>query len=225
MLQENMHVLKKAIISYSNFVQEMIESSIKGLIEKNEKTLNEIINDKEPLANEQEMDIEEQCITIIAKFDPKAVDLRAVLMAMKISNDLERMADHAVNISQAGINLIDKPEIKPMVNIATMARLAMKMLSNSITAFVDENTLLANSVLVEDDVLDKYHFQLTKELLAYMVHEPATVERSFLLMKISHNLERIGDLSTNICEDVIYMVDAKVIKHNLYREWDKENDK
>ncbi len=92
------------------------------------------------------------------------------------------------------------------------------MLKNSITAYVEENTLLANHVLEEDDKLDAYHYQLTKELLSYMVHDPNTVERSFILMKISHNLERIGDLSTNICEDVIYMVDAKVIKHNLYKD-------
>jgi len=215
MLQENMEILNKAIISYSYQAQEMIELSIKGLIEKRENLLKEIIHTKEPLANQREIEIEELCVTIIARYDPKAVDLRSVLMAMKINNDLERIADHAVNISKASLRLIDKAEIKPMVNIAHMARIAIKMLKNAISAFVDQNTHLAKSVLKEDDILDKYHYQLTKELLSCMVHDSATVERSFSLMKISYNLERIGDLSTNVCEDIIYMVEAKVIKHNI----------
>jgi len=192
----------------------MIELSVKGLVERNEKLLNEVINEKEPIANKKELEIEETCITIIARYDPKAVDLRTVLMAMKINNDLERIADHAVNICEGSLTLINKPELKPLIDIPRMAEKATEMLNSAITAFIDENVDLADSVLNEDDVLDKYHYQLTRELLTYMIQDPSAIERSFLLMKISHDLERIGDLSTNICEDIIYMVDAKVIKHN-----------
>ncbi|MDD3051209.1 MAG: phosphate signaling complex protein PhoU [Candidatus Cloacimonetes bacterium] len=214
MLSGSIENLKKDVISYSFHTQSMIELSVKGLVERNEKLLNEVINEKEPIANKKELEIEETCITIIARYDPKAVDLRTVLMAMKINNDLERIADHAVNICEGSLTLINKPELKPLIDIPRMAEKATEMLNSAITAFIDENVDLADSVLNEDDVLDKYHYQLTRELLTYMIQDPSAIERSFLLMKISHDLERIGDLSTNICEDIIYMVDAKVIKHN-----------
>ena len=214
MLSGSIENLKKDVISYSFHTQSMIELSVKGLVERNEKLLNEVINEKEPIANKKELEIEETCITIIARYDPKAVDLSTVLMAMKINNDLERIADHAVNICEGSLTLINKPELKPLIDIPRMAEKATEMLNSAITAFIDENVDLADSVLNEDDVLDKYHYQLTRELLTYMIQDPSAIERSFLLMKISHDLERIGDLSTNICEDIIYMVDAKVIKHN-----------
>jgi len=213
MLIEKMEELKKMLTSYSYHVQNMIEMGIKGLVERNKILLEEVIQHKEPVANRKELDIEESCITIIARYDPKAVDLRTVLMVMKINNDLERIADHAVNISESALKLLEMPSLKPLIDIPHMADKAKEMLKLSIVSFIDENCTLAEEVLKSDDSLDKIYSQLIRELLTYMLNDHSAIERSFLLMKIAHDFERIGDLSTNICEDVVYMVNAEVIKH------------
>jgi phosphate transport system protein len=174
-----------------------------------------VIEKDEPQANDCEIKIEELSIALIAKYEPKAKDLRTILMALKINNDLERAADHAVNISESGIFLIDRPPVKPLLDIPRMAEEAIKMLKDSISSFINEDSALAQQVCERDNIVDGLEHQILRELITFMVSDASTIERSMHLVTISRNLERIADLSTNISEDVIFMVEGKNIKHHI----------
>jgi phosphate transport system protein len=214
-IEEKISQLKKEIIEYANLIERMIQKSIDGLLKRENKLLNEVIQDDEPVANRWEIDIDELCTAIIAQFEPKAKDLRTILMASKMNNDLERMGDHAVNISESGIFLIDKPPIKPLIDIPRMAEEATKMLKDSIESFISEDAKLAKSVCERDDIVDGLHDQIYRELITFMISNSSIIEISLHLIRISNNLERIADLTTNICEDVIFMTEGRVIKHHV----------
>ena len=215
MIEQKIRELKAELIQYSTLVLDMVENCRTGLIEKNEDLLNEIINKQERMANDYEIELDEMCTTYIVKYQPKAKDLRTILMILKMNNDLERIADHAVNISQSALCLIEQPLVKPLIDIPRMADTVIKMLNDSVNAFVHEDSNLARSVCARDNVVDALRDQILRELVTYMISDPSTIERSLHLIRISKNLERIADLSTNICEDVIFLVEGKVIKHQF----------
>ncbi|MCL5408684.1 MAG: phosphate signaling complex protein PhoU [Candidatus Omnitrophica bacterium] len=207
--------LKKEIIEYANLIEKMIQKSIEGLLKRERNLLNEVIQVDEPRANRWEIDIDELCTTIIAQFEPKAKDLRTILMSLKMNNDLERMGDHAVNISESAIFLIDKPPIKPLIDIPRMADEATKMLKDSIESFINEDAKLARNVCERDDIVDSLHEQVYRELITFMISDSSVIQPALYLIRVSNNLERIADLTTNICEDVIFMAEGRVIKHNI----------
>jgi len=214
MLAERIINVKKKLIDYAGLVESMIDKSLEGLLEKEKDLLIEVIEKDEALSNRFELELDELCIVSIAQFQPRAKDLRTVLMILRINNDLERIADHAVNIAESSIFLIERPSIKPLLDIPRMAQIAVKMLKDSITAFINEDVELAHDVCVRDSGVDALRDQILRELITFMSSEPSTIERAFQLIRISTNLERISDLSTNICEDIIFMVLGKVIKHH-----------
>ncbi len=207
--------LKERCTGFSALAESMIAKSIRGLLDKDERALKELVEKDEPDANRYEVEIDELITETIAQFSPKAKDLRTVLMILKMNNDLERIGDLAVNIAESALFLIDKPPVKPLIDIPRMAELAAKMLKNSIDSFVNEDPVLAKSVCEMDNEVDNLRDQILRELITFMVSDPATIERSIHLIRISRNLERIADLSTNICEDVIFMVEGRTIKHHL----------
>ncbi|MCX5897950.1 MAG: phosphate signaling complex protein PhoU, partial [Proteobacteria bacterium] len=157
---------------------------------------------------------DELCTSLIARYQPMAKDLRTILMVFKMNDDLERMADHAVNISESSLYLLESPSVKPLIDIPEMQAVTAQMVRDSITAFIDENAQLAKDVCARDSVIDELRDKVYRELFTVMCGNAATIERSLHLMRIARNLERIADLSTNICEDVIFMVQGKVIKHH-----------
>ncbi len=214
MIEEKINELKARIIEYSTLVVGMVEKSIKGLVEKDSETLTSVIEKDEPRANDFEIEIDDICTTLIVKFQPKAKDLRTILMILKMSNDFERIADHAVNISESAQFLIELPLVKPLIDIPRMSEEVLEMFNDSVNALIHEDSLLAKSVCLRDEVVDALREQIIRELITYMISDPITIERSLHLMRISKNLERIADLSTNICEDVIFLVDGRVIKHH-----------
>ncbi len=214
MFEKELINLKKEIINYALHVEKMIEKSLKGLLEKKDSFLKEVIEKDENFANETEIKIDEMGISAIAKYEPKAKNLRSVLMILKINNDLERMADHAVNIAESALFLIERPQVKPYIDLPRMAEETVKMLKDSIDSFIDENPELAKSVCERDDIVDSLRDQIVRELITYMISDPSTIERALHLIKIAQNLERIADLATNICEDVIFIVKGKIIKHH-----------
>jgi phosphate transport system protein len=214
MLETELVSLKKRIIEYAALVEQVIKDSIQGLMEKNEAKFKEVIEKLEPRANEEELDIEEQGTVVMAKFQPAAKDLRIILMILKMNNDLERMADHAVNIAERGLFLIKNPMVKPLIDIPKMADITMQMLKDSIDSFIKEDSDLAKKVCERDNTIDNLNDQILRELITYMFSDPSTIERSIKLIQISNNFERIADLATNICEDVIYIVEGRVIKHH-----------
>jgi phosphate transport system protein len=214
MLEEKMIALRKELIEYATHVEGMIDKSTAGLLRKDLSILNEVIEKDEPRANEWEMTIDELCTTLIAQYEPKAKDLRTILMVMKMNNDLERAGDHAVNIAESSLYLVERPSLKPLLDIPRMAEESVGMLKDAIDAFVKEDALLAAMVCERDNIVDNLGQQILRELITFMGADPAAIERSMRLLNIARNLERIGDLSTNISEDVIFMVEGRVIKHN-----------
>jgi len=215
MLEEKISILKKKIVEFCLLVEKMIDESINGLLNKNSEVLKKVIYEEEVLANNFEIEIDELSIETIAQYQPKAKNLRTILMILKINNDLERMGDHAVNISESSLFLIEKPMVKPLIDIPRMAEKTIEMVKESVNSFINENSSIARRICIEDEIIDNLRDQITRELITYMTSDPNTIERSLHLLRIAQNLERIADLSTNICEDVIYMVEGKIIKHHF----------
>jgi len=147
-------------------------------------------------------------------YQPEAGNLRTILMILKMNNDLERIGDLAVNISESALFLIERPPVKPLIDIPRMAEEAINMLKNAVDSFINKDTKLAKSVCQKDAVVDNLRNQILRELITYMSSDPSTIERSIHLIRISRSIERIADLSTNICEDVIFITEGKIIKHH-----------
>jgi len=206
--------IKKSLLEYATLVESMLEKAIKGLVENNATILEEVIDSDENIANNFEIRLDEMCISLIARHQPAGKSLRTVLMMSNINSALERMGDHAVTISESGLFLIERPAVKPLIDTPRMSEVVKGMIEDSIKSFIDEDAELANEVCMRDDIVDGLRDQITRELITFMGSDPCTIERSLHLMKISSNLERMADLATNICEDVIYMVEGKVIKHH-----------
>jgi len=214
MIERKIEELKGKLVEFSQLIKTMLSKSIKGLVEKDEKLLKEVIEVDEKKSNELEIQIDEMCIHIIARFEPRAKHLRTIFLALKMNNDLERMGDHTVNISQSGLYLIPRPKVKPFLDLPRMAEEVEKMLEDSIKSFIEEDASLAKSVFERDDTIDSLKNQITRELITYMLSNPSTIERALHIIRIAGNLERIADLTTNICEDVIFMVKGELIKHH-----------
>ena len=213
MLKNDLNLLGKQLLESASLVKGMIQKSIRGLTQKEKEVLLEVIEQDEPRENELEIAIEEACIQQIACYQPQAKDLRTIMMVMKMNNDLERMGDEAVNISESALFLLEKPEVKPLIDIPRMAEEATKMIEDSLKSFINEDIQLAQNVCERDDIVDGLRDQILRELITFMAADPTVIEPSIRLIRISRSLERIADLSTNICEDVIYMAEGRVIKH------------
>ncbi len=220
MLKERIETLKGIIVNYASLVENMIGKSVKGLIKKDKGLPISVIEEDEPSANDREIEIEELCMELIAQFQPKAKDLRIILMILKMNNDLERMADHAVNIAESAAFLIERQELKTLLELPRLSRETIKMLSDSIDAFIKEDASKVKRVCARDNVVDGLRDRVLRDLIENMIQDHTTIERCMHLSRITKNLERIADLSTNICEGVIYMVKGKVIKHHLENKQD-----
>jgi len=218
MLDERLDEAKGKLLKSASLVERMIEKSVRGLTRRDEGLLLEVIEQDEPGENELEVEIDEACIQLIARYQPQARDLRTIMMISRMNNDLERMGDEAVNISESALFLIKRPEVKPLIDIPKMAKEARKMVRDSLKSFMEEDTQLAKDVCQRDDIVDGLRDDVLRELITFMASDPTTIERSNHLIRISRSLERIADLSTNICEDVIYMVEGKTIRHGRFGE-------
>ena len=214
MLEEKLNELKKKLIEEAGLAEDMVKKAIEGLIEKRREILEKVVKKYEPKMNELEIELDEFCTNLIALYQPEAGNLRTILMILKMNNDLERIGDLAVNISESALFLIERPPVKPLIDIPRMAEEAINMLKNAVDSFINKDTKLAKSVCQKDAVVDNLRNQILRELITYMSSDPSTIERSIHLIRISRSIERIADLSTNICEDVIFITEGKVIKHH-----------
>jgi phosphate transport system protein len=216
-LEEEINKLRKMLFEMASSAEEMIAKSIKALQENNMILAEEIIQSDDKV-NEMEIEIDNQCIRILALFHPEAEDLRTVTMIMKINNDLERIGDHAVNIAEKVIYLADKPPVKPLIDIPKMAEKAIEMLQESLDSFVNKDAELAIQVCKKDDEVDALEPQIVRELITYMISDPQTIDRALALIFIARALERVADLATNIAEDTYYIASGKILKHHSLRE-------
>jgi phosphate transport system protein len=209
-----MDELKARLVAYGQFVQEMIEKCRRALVARQLELPREIIETDEPRANRTEIDLEAECTSLIARHQPMARDLRTILMVLGITNDLERVADHAVNIAEAVGEHINGTSLRPDDSVLAMFDETIAMVDGAIHAFITEDPALGQKVCESDNTVDDLATRILEGLSASMTSTPATVPENLALLKIAGNLERIADLSTNIGEDVIYMTEGRVIKHH-----------
>ena len=206
--------LKNNLLEMGSLVNRAILDSIEALKKLSRKDAEKVITD-DKIIDEWELKIDEECLDLLALQQPMAIDLRFITMAMKISTDLERMADLAVDIAQRIIELCDKPLLKPLVDIPKLATVSQEMTKDVLRAFINEDVNLAKNVILRDKEADNLKNLVQHELIEdYMIKDSKTVTRAIPLLLIARHLERICDHTTNIAEDIIYMVEAKVVKHH-----------
>lgn len=214
---EELAHLKQRLLQMADTAQQMIGLAIRALTERKESCAQEVLA-LEDTVNHTEIEIEEVVLRLLALRQPAAGDLRLLTAILKINNDLERVADQAVNISEISLRLMKEPTLKPLIDIPKMAQLAQKMITNSIEAFVNHNAALAEAVCRDDDEVDNINDQIFRELLTYMMQDPRSITRAVDLILVGRNLERIADHATNISEDVIFIEEGKNIKHHIQEE-------
>lgn len=210
---EQLEQLRRNLILMGAEVERQIQLSIEALIQMDaEKARDVIVNDD--AIDRMEMDLEDQAVQLFALQQPVASDLRFLIAVLKINNDLERIGDHAVNIAEGAERLAGQKAFKPFSDIPYMADVAMSMLKQSLDAFVNRDATLAKQVIKKDDILDEKNISIIRELLTYMAEHPALITYCLELISISKNLERVGDLATNIAEDTIFIAEARWVKHH-----------
>ncbi len=214
MLETRLNELKGQVIQFSYLIEQMKDKSINGLVNRNERMLHAVIEDDEKKANRYEIELDEICTTLIAQYQPMAKVLRTIMVIYNMNNALERMGDHMVNIAQSALVLIKNPPIKPFIDIPRMNELVSHMLKDSINSFINNDAALAKDVCERDETIDGLRDQITRELITFMASNPSIIGDCIHILRVSENLERIADLTTNICEDVIFMLEGKVIKHH-----------
>lgn len=214
---EELNNLKRLLLRMADETQEMIGLAVKSLVERNEKFAKEVFG-LEDGVNKQEVEIEEEVLKLMALHQPAGSDLRFLTAVLKINNDLERVADQAVNIGEISLRLLKEPPLKPLIDIPHMAKLAQTMVKQSLDALVRHDAALAEKVCQSDDEVDRLNERVFRELLAHMMEDPRSTARAVDLILISRNLERVADHATNISEDVIFIEKGKNIKHHLQEE-------
>ena len=210
---EQLEDLRRNLILMGGEVERQIQHAIEALTEVDAKKAADVIAADAEI-DRMEMVVEEQAVHLLALQQPVAVDLRFLVAALKINNDLERIGDHAVNIAEGAERLAGQKPFKPFVDIHYMSEVAMSMLKQSLDAFVNRDANLARQVIKKDDILDDKNVSLIRELLTYMAEYPNLITYCLELISVSKNLERVGDLASNICEDTIYMAEARWVKHH-----------
>jgi len=211
--QEELEALKGRLLEMGGLAEERVRAAMQGLVGRDAGVIDTVLRGDEPV-NQLHIDIDDRCFRLLALYQPMATDLRAIVAAVKINTDLERVGDLAVNIAEASKRYISHPPVKKLIDIPQMAEIAQTMLRDSLDAYVRRDTALAQHVLNEDDKLDSLKTEVFRELLSYMLKDPATVEPALDLILVSRHLERIGDHATNIAEDVIFMVSAVDVRHH-----------
>ncbi|MBN1526239.1 MAG: phosphate signaling complex protein PhoU [Candidatus Omnitrophica bacterium] len=211
---EELNELNKDILRMGALAEEAIHRSIDALQKRDSQMAKSLIADDVKI-DELELAIDERCIDLIARHQPMAKDLRFITVGMKLNAELERIADIAVDIAQRSLELIDKPVLKPLIDIPKLAATAQKMVRMAIDSFVTGDVELAKKVMIGDSEADALRNNIQDELVKdYIAKDSSTSPRAVQLLLIARFLERICDHATNIAEDVIYMVEAKVVKHH-----------
>jgi phosphate transport system protein len=211
-LEHDLSDLKDRVLRMGSLVEDAIRKSIKALVERDRALALSVI-DGDHIINTYDVEIEEECIRLLAIWQPTGSNLRFITTGIKIITDLERMGDLAVDISERTLELLEEPQLKPYIDIPRMAEASQKMLKDSLDAFVSKDPDGAMKVCEADDFVDSLNQQIFNELLVYMLQDPKNISRAVRLTYVAKYLERIGDHATNIAEMVVYMVKGKVIRH------------
>jgi phosphate transport system protein len=209
--------LKELLLRMGAMVEDAISDSIRALLERDTAVAERVIASDNAI-DQMELEIDQHTVELIAKMQPAAVDLRFVTTAMKITPELERIADLAVDVCERAIELNREPLLKPLIDIPRLARMSQDMVRQSLDAFVRRDPILARQVIARDDEVDLLTEQSFRELLTYMLEDSRNISRAIRLTFVGKYFERIADAATNICEMVVYLAEGKVIKHKHSNE-------
>lgn len=212
--EQELQDLKGKILRMGGLVEEQVKGALRALVERDSDLARKIIeNDRQ--VNTLDVEVDEECLRLLALQQPAARDLRFITTAMKISTELERISDLAENICERAIELNEEPQLKPYIDVPRMANWSLRMVKESLDAFVNHDADLARKVCMDDDFVDDLTHQLFRELLSFMLENPQTITRAIRITFIAKYLERIADHATNVAELVVYMVEGKIIRHTL----------
>jgi phosphate transport system protein len=212
---EELDELKQRLLVMGGLAEERLRTAVHALVERDGDLMAEVIRGDEAV-NSLHLEIDDRCFKLLALHQPMAVDLRTIVAAFKINTDLERVGDLAVNVAEAAERYVTHAPVKPLIDLPRMAEMARQMLHAALDAFVSKDAEAAQRVLTQDDVLDGLKNQIFRELLTYMLGDPRKIEPAIDLILVSRHLERVGDHATNIAEDVIFMVEARDVRHHAF---------
>ena len=204
--------LKENLLRMAAFTEQSLAQALKALVQRDDALAKKVDAD-DAVLDKLEIEIDDRCVKLLALRQPTATDLRFITMAMRLSGELERIGDQAVNIAHRAEELNREPLLKPLVDIPRMADHAQGMIHNSLDAFVYAKPNLAREVIKRDEKVDLLNRQLHRELTSFMIEDPHTITRCLNLMSVAHNLERIADTATNIAEDIVYLYEGRDIRH------------
>jgi phosphate transport system protein len=195
--------LRSSVVAMASMVDKAINNAVVALVQRDVSIAQQVVADDRAI-NEHRWGTEEQALLVIATQAPMASDLRMIAAVIHIVTDLERMADHAAGIAKIALQTADQPPLKPLVDIPRMSEIARTMLHDAITAFIEDDQAAARAIVARDDEVDALYEQIYRELLTFMLADPTTIDQATHLLWVAHNLERIADRVTNICERVVF---------------------
>ncbi|HLY09943.1 MAG TPA: phosphate signaling complex protein PhoU [Planctomycetota bacterium] len=210
---EQIQEIRQKLVRMGGLAETMIASALRMLIERDDRYYREV-TEREEQVNGLQIEIDDMAVRVTALQQPVGSDVRFLFMAARITSELERIGDQAINICQNAQHLLKAPPLKPFVDIPIMAEIAQRMVRDSLDALIRKDVSIAERVLTEEDKVDAFRDQVFRELLTYMMADPATIPRALSLILISRNLERVGDHATNIAEEVIYWIQGRDIRHH-----------
>lgn len=210
--EQDILALREKLLLMGGKVEEMIVGANRALVQRDDDEAKRVRRMDDEV-DRLEVELDEQCSEVLVRQQPVARDLRFLVAAMKITNDLERMGDCAVNIAKAVLVINQEPPLKPYIDLPRMSVLAGEMVRDSLDAFLQQDSDLAREIVVRDKEVDDLYRQLFRELLTFMIEKPANVSRALHLLMVARNYERIGDHATNVAEDIVYLVEGEEIRH------------
>jgi phosphate transport system protein len=213
---QQIELLKSEIIRMGSAAEHMVDDALRAFLDRSPEAAQAVFQ-QEHQVNSFEIGIDNAVADMLALHQPVAKDLRFLLAAMKINNDLERIGDHAVNIAESAVTYAGRPALAIPVDIPQMAQITREMLKVALDGFIHGNPDQCRAVLRSDDTIDDLNRKIAQDVMAVIKSNPDAVEQAFDLVRVSRNLERIGDLATNIAEEVIYYLEAQVVKHHIDR--------
>jgi len=212
LIKPRLEEIRDRLLEMAKMAETAIENAVKSIIEHNPKPL-KVVEELEDKIDQMEVENESLIITTIARFQPEAKYLRILIMDLFVNRDLERIGDHAENIKEQAEHIITKPKLKEYVDLPIMTDITLSMLRDSIKALSELDTELARDVIKRDDKVDALHEQIIRDLYTYMVEDPKNIKVGIRLIVVSSNIERVADLATNLAEEVIYMKEGKMLRH------------
>ncbi|EEP60170.1 phosphate signaling complex protein PhoU [Sulfurihydrogenibium yellowstonense] len=212
LIEPRLNEIKERLLKMAEIVENMIDNSIKAIIEHNPEYL-KYVEENENIVDQMEVENESLIITTMARYQPEAKFLRMLAMDLFVNRDLERIGDHAENIKEHAQSILTKPKLKEYVDLPKMTELTIQMVKDAIKAFAENDTNLARDVIKRDDLIDALEDQIIRELYTYMVEDPSTIKVGLRLMDVVKNIERVADIATNLAEEVIYMKEGKMLRH------------